>query len=47
MRCRGAVSSPSACEVVESSDVIVTAGAVWTDYTTVGYSLLLKPSKVS
>ncbi|MEW5303175.1 MAG: hypothetical protein WDW38_001501 [Sanguina aurantia] len=42
----GAVSSPSACEVVESSDVIVTAGAVWTDYTTVGYSLLLKPSKM-
>ncbi|MEW5303176.1 MAG: hypothetical protein WDW36_005894 [Sanguina aurantia] len=41
----GAVSSPSACEVVESSDVIVTAGAVWTDYTTVGYSLLLKPEK--
>jgi len=42
----GAVSWPCVCEVVESADVVVTCGAVWTDYTTVGYSLLLKPDKI-
>ena len=42
----GCTSSPIVCEVVESSDIVITVGAVWTDYTTVGYSLLLKPEKV-
>lgn len=42
----GAVSSPCACEVIESADVVITVGAVWTDYSTVGYSLLLNPNKV-
>lgn len=42
----GAVSSPYCCEIVESSDIVLTAGAVWTDYTTVGYSLLLKHDKI-
>ncbi|GLI68837.1 hypothetical protein VaNZ11_013380 [Volvox africanus] len=42
----GAVSSPCTCEVVESSDVVICVGGVWTDYSTVGYSLLLKPEKM-
>jgi pyruvate decarboxylase len=42
----GAVSSPCCCETVEAADIVITIGAVWTDYTTVGYSLLLKRSKV-
>ncbi|GIL99150.1 hypothetical protein Vretimale_4369 [Volvox reticuliferus] len=42
----GAVSSSCTCEVVESSDVVICVGAVWTDYSTTGYSLLLKPEKM-
>ncbi|GLC35760.1 hypothetical protein PLESTB_000491400 [Pleodorina starrii] len=42
----GPVSTPCVCEVVESSDVVVCVGGVWTDYSTVGYSLLLKPEKM-
>ncbi|KAG2499244.1 hypothetical protein HYH03_002823 [Edaphochlamys debaryana] len=42
----GPVSSPVVCEVVESSDVVISVGAVWTDYSTTGYSLLLKPEKM-
>lgn len=41
----GATSSPCCCEIVEAADVVVVAGAVWTDYSTVGYSLLMKPEK--
>lgn len=33
-------------QIVESADVVITCGAVWTDYTTVGYSLLLKGDKM-
>ena len=36
-----------ASQIVESADLVITCGAVWTDYTTVGYSLLLKKEKVS
>ncbi|EFJ47109.1 hypothetical protein VOLCADRAFT_105183 [Volvox carteri f. nagariensis] len=42
----GPVSSPCVCEVVESSDVVICVGGVWTDYSTTGYSLLLKPEKM-
>ena len=42
----GAVSWPAVAEVVESADLVLTIGCVWTDYSTVGYSLLLKPEKV-
>ena len=42
----GAVSWPAVAEVVESADLVVTVGCVWTDYSSVGYSLLLKPEKV-
>ena len=42
----GAVSWPAVAEVVESADLVLTVGCVWTDYSTVGYSLLLKPEKV-
>ena len=42
----GAVSTPVVCEIVESADVVVAVGCVWTDYSTVGYNLLLKPEKV-
>jgi len=41
----GAVSWPAVAEVVESADLVVTVGCVWTDYSSVGYSLLLKPEK--
>eukprot|EP00967_Tisochrysis_lutea_P124140 scaffold207344_cov19-Tisochrysis_lutea.AAC.1 len=30
-------------QIVESADVVVCCGTVWTDYSTVGYSLLLRP----
>lgn len=40
------VSSPCCCEIVESSDVYLFAGPVFNDYTTVGYSALLKRSKM-
>ncbi|KAF5833068.1 thiamine diphosphate-binding protein [Dunaliella salina] len=39
----GAVSWPCVCEIVESADLVVCCGTVWTDYSTVGYSLLLRP----
>jgi len=42
----GAVSWPAVAEVVESADLVVTVGCVWNDYSTVGYSLLLKPEKM-
>ena len=42
----GAVSWPAVAEVVESAELVLTIGCVWTDYSTVGYSLLLKPEKV-
>ena len=42
----GAVSWPAVAEVVESAELVLTVGCVWTDYSTVGYSLLLKPEKV-
>ncbi len=42
----GAVSSPGCGEIVESSDAYIFAGPVFTDYTTVGYNLLLKPDKL-
>jgi len=38
----GSVSSPGCGEVVESADAYLFAGPVFTDYTTVGYNLLLK-----
>uniref|UniRef100_A0A7S0VED7 pyruvate decarboxylase n=1 Tax=Polytomella parva TaxID=51329 RepID=A0A7S0VED7_9CHLO len=42
----GAVSAPCVCEMVESADLVVAVGCVWTDYSTVGYSLLLKNEKM-
>jgi pyruvate decarboxylase len=38
----GNVSSPGACEIIESSDIAIFVGPVFTDYSTVGYSTLLK-----
>ena len=40
------VSSPYCAETVESSDCYLFAGPVTNDYTSVGYSLLLKPEKM-
>lgn len=31
---------------MEASDIVIAVGCVWTDYSTLGYSLLLKPEKV-
>lgn len=42
----GQVSSPYCAETVESSDCYVFAGPVTNDYTSVGYSLLLKTEKM-
>lgn len=42
----GQVSSPYCAETVESSDCYLFAGPVMNDYTSVGYSLLLKPEKM-
>ncbi|GAB4814493.1 hypothetical protein N2152v2_001539 [Parachlorella kessleri] len=42
----GQMSSPSAGEVVESADAYLFAGAVFTDYSTAGYSLNLSESKM-
>ncbi|MHB0975592.1 MAG: thiamine pyrophosphate-binding protein [Candidatus Aquicultorales bacterium] len=39
----GTVSSPGCAEIVESSDGILAIGCVFTDYTTTGYSSLIKP----
>jgi pyruvate decarboxylase len=40
----GSVSSPGCGEIVESADAYLFAGPVFTDYTTVGFNLLLKPA---
>jgi pyruvate decarboxylase len=42
----GGISSNCTCETVEASDIVIAVGCVWTDYSTLGYSLLLKPEKV-
>mmetsp|Transcript_11915 Transcript_11915/g.25920 ORF Transcript_11915/g.25920 Transcript_11915/m.25920 type:complete len:616 (+) Transcript_11915:103-1950(+) len=42
----GSVSSPGCCNIVESADLYVFVGPVFNDYTTVGYSTLLKKSKM-
>lgn len=39
----GAVSSPACGEIVESADAYIFVGAIFNDYSTVGYNLLLKP----
>lgn len=40
----GVVSSPFCMEIVESSDCYIFAGPIFNDYSSVGYSLLLKKS---
>jgi pyruvate decarboxylase len=42
----GCISSPGCSEIVESSDLYLFAGSVFTDYTTVGYSALINPEKL-
>lgn len=42
----GAVSSPFCLEIVESADAYLFAGPVFNDYSSVGYSLLISPSKM-
>ncbi|KAL3694458.1 hypothetical protein R1sor_008109 [Riccia sorocarpa] len=42
----GAVSTPYALEIVESADVYLFAGSVFNDYSSVGYSLLIKKDKM-
>lgn len=42
----GSISSPGVNPAVESADITISVGAVWTDYSTLGYSVLLKPSQV-
>ncbi len=42
----GPVSSPGTSEIVESSDVYLFAGPIFTDYTTCGYSSLVNPGKL-
>eukprot|EP00930_Biecheleria_cincta_P055547 TRINITY_DN41865_c0_g1_i1.p1 TRINITY_DN41865_c0_g1~~TRINITY_DN41865_c0_g1_i1.p1 ORF type:complete len:581 (-),score=109.98 TRINITY_DN41865_c0_g1_i1:185-1927(-) len=42
----GAVSSPVACEMVESADIYMFVGPRFNDYTTTGYSLLVQPTKM-
>ena len=42
----GQVSSPYCSEVVESCDVYMFVGAIHNDYSSVGYSLLLKKEKM-
>eukprot|EP00879_Flechtneria_rotunda_P011355 GHRR01011860.1.p1 GENE.GHRR01011860.1~~GHRR01011860.1.p1 ORF type:complete len:497 (+),score=161.61 GHRR01011860.1:184-1674(+) len=42
----GGISSEGTCETVEAADVVIAIGCVWTDYSTMGYSLLLQPTKV-
>uniref|UniRef100_A0A7S0YE52 pyruvate decarboxylase n=1 Tax=Polytomella parva TaxID=51329 RepID=A0A7S0YE52_9CHLO len=39
----GAVSSTCVSELVESAGVVLAIGCVWTDYSTVGYTLPLRP----
>ena len=42
----GGVGGVRGVGVVESSDLVLTVGCVWTEYSTVGYSLLLEPENV-
>eukprot|EP00271_Cylindrocystis_brebissonii_P013513 TRINITY_DN3337_c0_g1_i1.p1 TRINITY_DN3337_c0_g1~~TRINITY_DN3337_c0_g1_i1.p1 ORF type:complete len:570 (+),score=102.66 TRINITY_DN3337_c0_g1_i1:282-1991(+) len=42
----GAVSTPFALEIVESADAYLFAGPVFNDYSSVGYSLLIKKEKM-
>ncbi|KAJ4970967.1 hypothetical protein NE237_004066 [Protea cynaroides] len=42
----GAVSSPCCAEIVESADAYIFAGPIFNDYSSVGYSLLLKKEKM-
>ncbi|KAL3686364.1 hypothetical protein R1sor_008938 [Riccia sorocarpa] len=42
----GAVSSPFALEIVESADAYIFIGPIFNDYSSVGYSLLLKKEKM-
>jgi len=42
----GNVSSPFVCEIVESSDLYIYVGPVFNDYTTTGYSTLVKKEKM-
>ncbi|KAJ7556072.1 hypothetical protein O6H91_05G067500 [Diphasiastrum complanatum] len=41
----GATSSPFCCEIVESADAYLFAGPIFNDYSSVGYSLLIKKEK--
>ena len=43
---RGQVSTPFCAETIEASDCYLFAGPIINDYTTVGYSLLIKPEKM-
>ncbi|CAM6095117.1 unnamed protein product [Calypogeia fissa] len=42
----GAVSSPFAVEIVESADAYIFVGPIFNDYSSVGYSLLIKAEKM-
>jgi TPP-dependent 2-oxoacid decarboxylase len=42
----GSISTGCTCESVEASDLVLAVGCSWTDYSTLGYSLLLQPGKV-
>ncbi|OAE27928.1 hypothetical protein AXG93_3309s1250 [Marchantia polymorpha subsp. ruderalis] len=42
----GAVSSPFALEIVESADAYIFIGPIFNDYSSVGYSLLIKKDKM-
>ena len=42
----GAVSSPGCAEIIESSDAYVFAGAIFTDYSTTGYTTLIDNQKL-
>jgi len=42
----GNVSSPFVCEIVESADLYIYVGPVFNDYTTTGYSTLVKKEKM-
>jgi TPP-dependent 2-oxoacid decarboxylase len=42
----GSISTGCTCESVEASDLVLAVGCAWTDYSTLGYSLLLQPGKV-
>ncbi len=42
----GQISTPYCAEIVESADVYLFAGPIFNDYTSVGYSLLIKAEKM-